>query len=236
MDAFKVPEIGRMESGGNAAFRTFWTSKNPGLEWRVPPSAEVLMERYGGDVGEEWRERLGCMAEGREFVGMPKKVAPQKKMAEQSPMRSASPASLGIGGGGGQGKKEANEAYFARMGNANAGRPDGVAPNQGGKYAGFGSEPTVPVKEEGTMPGVDDFQKDPVAALTKGFGWFTTSVGRGARSVNEGWVRPTAQKVGLPSSFCFSCFMGRRSDGKMVGWQDRGVDVVGLDEKLLMLT
>ncbi|KAI4175924.1 MAG: hypothetical protein LQ346_007982, partial [Caloplaca aetnensis] len=39
--------------------------------------------------------------------------------------------------------------------------------------------------------------KDPVAALTKGFGWFTTTVGKGARSVNEGWVKPNVQKVCL---------------------------------------
>ena len=45
------------------------------------------------------------------------------------------------------------------------------------------------------MPGVDDFQKDPVAALTKGFGWFTSTVGKQAKTVNDGWVKPTAQKV-----------------------------------------
>jgi ADP-ribosylation factor GTPase-activating protein 1 len=45
------------------------------------------------------------------------------------------------------------------------------------------------------MPGFDDLQKDPVAALTKGFGWFTTTVGKTAKTVNEGYIQPTAAKV-----------------------------------------
>lgn len=43
---------------------------------------------------------------------------------------------------------------------------------------------------------MDEFQKDPVAALTKGFGWFTTTVGKGAKTVNDGWIQPNVQKVG----------------------------------------
>lgn len=191
MDAFKGGEIARMELGGNEAWKEFWTMKDregggDGV-WRVPPSAEVFEERYGGDVGEEWKERLSCKVEGREFAGVP-----------QRPQRKAAPAESSLGGP--RTKKEANEAWFARLGNENATRLEGVAPNQGGKYAGFGSEPEPVARGEGrekTMPGVDEFQKDPVAALTKGFGWFTSTVGKGAKNVNEGWVKPTAQKVGL---------------------------------------
>lgn len=96
-----------------------------------------------------------------------------------------------------------NEDFFARKGGENAGRRADVPPSQGGKYAGFGSEPPAAVVGGGGgdgkegIPGVDEFQKDPVAALTKGFGWFTTTVGKGARSVNEGWVKPNVQKVSL---------------------------------------
>lgn len=195
-----------MELGGNEAWKDFYVSEsrrkgagdgNGDGEWKVPPNAEVLEERYGGEVGEEWKERLSCRVEGREFTGLPKraekKPAPSQSQSQsQSPARTASPAS------GPRGKKEANEAYFARMGNENASRPEGVAPSQGGKYAGFGSEPMGSTSANGgekTMPGVDEFQKDPVAALTKGFGWFTSTVGKGAKNVNEGWVKPTAQKV-----------------------------------------
>ena len=185
-----------MEIGGNEAWKNFWIikreEKGESSEWRVPPSQEVLEERYGGEIGEEYKERLSCRVEGRDFAGLPER--PKKEAdASQSPApgvrRNESPAA--------RTRKEANEAYFARMGNENASRPEGVAPSQGGKYAGFGSEP-APSYEEGekTMPGVDEFQKDPVAALTKGFGWFTSTVGKGAKNVNDGWVKPTAQKVG----------------------------------------
>lgn len=186
-----------MELGGNEAWKEFWTLKHreaggDGV-WKVPPSAEVLEERYGGDVGEEWKERLSCRVEGREFAGVPKRPQRKAQTRVEAPAESS--------GGGPRTKKEANEAWFARMGNENASRPEGVAPNQGGKYAGFGSEPAPSIAGgeggEKSMPGVDEFQKDPVAALTKGFGWFTSTVGKGAKNVNEGWVKPTAQKVGL---------------------------------------
>ena len=198
-----------MEQGGNAAWKEFWSAQTKASDegdgvWKVPASAAVLEERYGGEVGEEWKERLSCRVEGREFTGVPKtnRAAHGKKKEEgvggtgQSPARTASPAA--------RSRKEANEAYFARMGNENASRPEGVAPSQGGKYAGFGSAPPEPragAEGENAMPGVDEFQRDPVAALTKGFGWFTSTVGKGAKNVNEGWVKPTAQKVMPPFSF-----------------------------------
>jgi len=187
MDSFKTTEIRRMELGGNAAFRAFWEGKNPGAVWKVPPTTEVLVERYGGEVGEEWKERLACRVEGREFVGVPKREKVERRREEESPARSSTPSG-----------KEVNEAYFARMGNANKSRPEGLAPSQGGKYAGFRCAPARVEgsgEEEKGMPGVDDFQRDPVGALSQGLGWFTSSVGKGARQVNEGWVRPTAQKV-----------------------------------------
>lgn len=93
------------------------------------------------------------------------------------------------------GKKAQNEAYFARMGAENANRPDNVAPNQGGKYSGFGSDPFPAKENNGNVPGMDDFQKDPVAALTKGFGWLSAAVGKGAQQGYEGWVKPGVQKV-----------------------------------------
>lgn len=90
-------------------------------------------------------------------------------------------------------QKERNEEFFARMGGENATRSADLPPSQGGKYAG--SEPIVthgPGSSTSTtsgatgeagvvLPGVDEFQKDPVAVLTKGFGWFTTTVGKGAK-------------------------------------------------------
>jgi len=88
------------------------------------------------------------------------------------------------------------------MGAENAGRPADLLPSQGGKYAGVGSEPMPQGGSSsrggaggGALPGVDEFQKDPVAALTKGFGWLSSTVGKGAKTGYEGWVRPGVQKV-----------------------------------------
>jgi ADP-ribosylation factor GTPase-activating protein 1 len=96
------------------------------------------------------------------------------------------------------GKAKVDDKYFAGLGAANASRPEDLPPSQGGKYAGFGSQPVEAPRREVGLPGLDDLQKDPVAALSKGFGWFTTTVGKTAKNVNEGWVQPTAAKVFLP--------------------------------------
>ena len=195
-----------MELGGNEAWRAFWDSHPEGGGrgdkgvWNG-----VVAERYEGPVGEEYKERLACKVEGREFVPLPKKerkpAAPAPASGTSTPIggrgspapgRTASPAMGGT-------RKERNEAYFAKMGSENAGRPEDVPPSQGGKYGGFGSGfvaegPGKGIGGQG-IPGVDEFQKDPMAALTKGFGWFTTTVGKGAKTVNEGWIQPGMQKV-----------------------------------------
>ncbi|KAL8919024.1 MAG: hypothetical protein Q9208_006990 [Pyrenodesmia sp. 3 TL-2023] len=200
MDAFKVHEIARMERGGNDRWKRFWaekTNNNEGSGWRdlKGDSAAEFEERYGGEVGEEWKERLGCEVEGREFVGVPEEEKKKRKVVvgRETVLQA---------GEGRRSQKEMNEDFFARKGGENAGRRADLPPSQGGKYAGFGSEPPPPAavgagdrEEKEGIPGVDEFQKDPVAALTKGFGWFTTTVGKGARSVNEGWVKPNVQKL-----------------------------------------
>lgn len=208
MDAFKGGEIARMDLGGNRAWRMFWEEKQKessgagkeGRKWEDIP----LEEKYGGEIAEEWKERLACKVEGREFTGVVRK--PLSKRVEGTPavmsrgssttptMRTASPALSK--------QKERNEEFFARKGGENATRSADLPPSQGGKYAGFGSEPVLAPADSGTageagvvLPGVDEFQKDPVAALTKGFGWFTATVSKGAKTVNDGWIQPTAQKV-----------------------------------------
>lgn len=204
MDAFKGNEILRMEKGGNKRWQDFWASKSGGRKWEnVGQNLEAFGERYSGEVGEEWKERLGCEVEGREFKGVPVKAAPlSRDRVVQGPSRTASPA--GGSGIGAKGQKEMNEDFFARKGGENASRRTDLPPSQGGKYAGFGSDP-FPANDSANsstagqggkaMPGVDDFQRDPVAALTKGFGWFTSTVGKGAKTVNNDWIQPNMQKV-----------------------------------------
>lgn len=208
MDAFKVGEIARMDKGGNKAWRTFFeaheTTKATGLSWKDC----TIGDRYGGEAGEEWKQRLTAAVEGREYIAEEK---PTKALAKDGGLaegtrpggddstgnsRSGTPSSrTQAADSSSANRKASNEAYFARLGAQNSSRSAVLPPNQGGKYTGFGSDPVDASDRVPAMPGVQDFQKDPVAALTKGFGWFSTAVGKGAKSVNDGWIQPAAQKV-----------------------------------------
>ena len=165
----------------------------------------TIAERYSGEVGEEYKERLSAKVEGKEYTPQSKNTTatatpnislapgsrshtPLSTRSVDSPARSATPSAPG-------GKVKVDDKYFANLGAANASRSADVPPSQGGKYSGFGSAPPEPVRNEGKLLGLDDLQKDPVAALSKGFGWFTSTVGRTAKTVNEGYIQPTAQKV-----------------------------------------
>lgn len=171
------------------------------LTWSSWDDATIA-ERYSGEVGDEWKERLSAKVEKREYVpGAKPFVSP---LGNATPSSATSRSHTPIGsrtdsparGGPQGGKAKVDDRYFAGLGAANAGRSADLPPSQGGKYAGFGSAPFEPsTANESALPGVNDFQKDPVAALTKGFGWFASTVGKTAKTVNEGYIQPTAAKV-----------------------------------------
>lgn len=212
MDAFKAAEIERMRLGGNEGWRRFFEehadTKMRGLSW----DDATIAERYSGEVGEEWKERLSAKVEGREYVPGEKKEVPSLSSQSASPAPGASGASTAptrsgprantpLGGTrnespGPGGKIKVDVDYFAKLGERNAQRPDDLPPSQGGKYSGFGSSAPRPQRDaQAGLPGLDDLQKDPVAALTKGFGWFTSTVTKTAKTVNEGFIQPTAKQV-----------------------------------------
>jgi len=219
MDAFKSTEIKRMQSGGNKAWQDFFNANSRDAQFEDC----TIKERYDNEVGEEYKERLTAKVEDRDFdmgAFQKERAIIREKQAAKEKSRSGTPAGVNrnaIGSNaasrtqspapGTFGKycrcfrmdptqKAQNEAYFARMGNANASRPDGLAPSQGGKYAGFGSAPPEPTQQSSTgIPSADEFQKDPVGALTKGFGWFSSAVTKQAKLVNESYIQPTAKNV-----------------------------------------
>lgn len=203
MDAFKQAEIERMRLGGNASWREFFEghadTKMRGVGWEDA----TIAERYGGEVGEEWKERLSAKVEGREYV------PGEKRSVSASPAPSAAAAARNapLGGERGEaapagGKVKVDEGYFAKLGANNAGRSADLPPSQGGKYAGFGSTPAPQMGRgsgagDAALPGLDDLQKDPLGALTKGFGWFTSTVTKTATTVNSNYIQPTAKQVSL---------------------------------------
>ncbi|KAK4546586.1 hypothetical protein LTR36_001803 [Oleoguttula mirabilis] len=208
MDALKTGEVRRMEMGGNRLWKDFFNShesiKMSGRQFE----GCTIGERYDSEAGEEWKERLTAKVEGVEYVPAAKAARPvAKKTAESEstptgsgrntplsrvaspPQRASSPS-----------QKGRNEAYFARMGNANASRSDDLPPAQGGKYAGFGSagpgpEPSTSRGGSSSVPSADDFQRDPVAALTKGFGWLSSTVTKQAANVNKSFIQPGVKSI-----------------------------------------
>ncbi|KAH6635161.1 hypothetical protein B0J18DRAFT_487287 [Chaetomium sp. MPI-SDFR-AT-0129] len=213
MDAFKAAEIERMRLGGNANWRQFFEAhedtKMRGVGW----DDATIAERYGGEVGEEWKERLSAKVEGREYVpgekaGATASPAPSGSGPSSAPTRSGNAAAAPLGGSrsdspaagaaatGGGGKIKVDVDYFAKLGERNAQRSADLPPSQGGKYSGFGSSAPRPQRDNNqALPGFDDLQKDPVAALSKGFGWFTSTVTKTAKTVNEGFIQPTAKQL-----------------------------------------
>ncbi|KAH6677581.1 putative ADP-ribosylation factor GTPase-activating protein GCS1 [Halenospora varia] len=206
MDAFKQAEIERMRLAGNKPWRDFFddheSNSMAGITW----DDATIAERYSGEVGEEWKERLSAKVEGKDYVPSEKPKPSSNSMSfnttsssnsrSQTPLgsvtnsRTDSPSRTAQGG-----KAKVDDKYFAGLGAANANRSADLPPSQGGKYAGFGSAPIEKPQAEAKLPGFEDLQKDPVAALTKGFGWFTTTVGKTAKTVNEGYIQPTAAKI-----------------------------------------
>ena len=205
MDAFKLAEVERMKLGGNQPWKDFFNQHASNTLVGRDFESCTISERYDSEAGEEWKERLTARVEEREYVpGAAKKTAPTRaatgvtplasgrntplSRVQSSPQRSASPS-----------QKARNEAYFASKGEQNASRPDHIPPSQGGKYAGFGSSPTPASASDSSpaaaLPTGDDFQKDPVAALTKGFGWLSTSLTKQAATVNKAIIQPGLQSL-----------------------------------------
>lgn len=198
-----------MQNGGNKAWQDFY-NQNSGTTFEE----STIKERYDSEVGEEWKERLTAKVDGTDFdlaAFKKERAAILQKQASRSgtPVGGARKPMSGIGSGPGSrsespsggkpalapGQKVKNEAYFAKMGQANASRPDDLPPNQGGKFSGFGSAPPEPQRPQGGIPSADEFQQDPMGALTKGFGWFSSVVGKQAKVVNESYIQPTAKNV-----------------------------------------
>jgi ADP-ribosylation factor GTPase-activating protein 1 len=157
----------------------------------------TIAERYDSEAGEEWKERLTAKVEGVEYVpgARPKKTTPSPQPRQQAPTSGRNtPTSMsnkvtpqrGIS----PSQKSRNEAYFASKGAENESRPEGLAPSQGGKYAGFGSSPAPTSNSSSTPAGIADFQADPVAALTKSFSWFSSTVTKQAAAVNQAYIQP----------------------------------------------
>ena len=195
MDAFKQNEILRMQLGGNKAWQDFYNARSAEAGSKNFDESSVA-ERYEGDIGDEWKERLSAKVEQREFDrdswSKERAIYNAKAAAKADPNSGVSSDQQSHGNNEDMPatQKERNEAYFARLGAANASRPDNIPPSQGGRYTGFGSSPAS------SSNSTSHSNPDPLAAtLTRGFGWFTSSVSRTAKTVNDSYIQPTAKNI-----------------------------------------
>lgn len=185
-----------MANGGNKPWKDFFDHHQSNTLSARTFDECTIQERYDSEAGEEWKERLTAKVEGRDYVPGEKKPPPPKPTVQSAASSRSSTPVARSGTPLGPSRKAQNEAYFAKMGSANANRPDDLAPSQGGKYAGFGSDPNPDRSQSSSaIPSTDEFQKDPVAALTKGFGWLSSTVTKQAQTGYTGWLKPNLDKV-----------------------------------------
>ncbi|RPB07241.1 ArfGap-domain-containing protein [Morchella conica CCBAS932] len=185
MDSFKPDEILRMQSGGNAKCKEFFEASDG---FRGDMS---IAELYGSVFGEDYKEKLSADVTNTPWTRPVRPAGTTTTTTTPTPLSTAAALSSPP-----PPTKDRNESFFARLGSANATRPSTLPPSQGGKYSGFGSSPSpTPTATTAEAPTLDEFSRDPVGALTKGFGFFTTQVARSAKTVNEAVIQPTAAKI-----------------------------------------
>lgn len=131
--------------------------------------------------------------------------------ARSSLPRSSSPASFGSRSGTPNpaassfpDQKTANEAFFASLGDSNATRPADLPPSQGGRYQGFGNTPSPSQNptyglSSAAAPSLNDFQENPMGALSKGWSLFSSAVVGATRVVNDSIIQPGVEKVMDPN-------------------------------------
>lgn len=205
MDQFKPEEVSRMQAGGNERCAEYLESNGVGL--KLDPKI-----KYDNIVAEDYKEKLTCAVEGKEFsprdyaelvLSKPKSVQASKQPSVQW---TSDNARQGTPLGSRKGtpslpnnQKAQNEAYFAELGNKNDTRPDHLPPSQGGKFQGFGNtpQPQQGQGQGGSLAGftMDSFQKDPLGTFTKGWSLFSSSVSKSIEEVNESVVKPGFQQL-----------------------------------------
>lgn len=177
MDQFKPEEVLRMEKGGNSNCKQYF--EEHGVDMSGP--AKLKFDNF---VAEDYKEMLSCIVEGREFVAADRSgqaLPTAKPLLSSSSHSSITP------------DKALNEAFFSRLGATNQSRPENMPPSQGGRYSGFGNDPSSPKSARGTGAGlsINAFQSDPMGTLSKGWSLFSSTVVNSVSDVTESVIKPS---------------------------------------------
>lgn len=204
MDLFKPEEVLRMEKGGNDNLKSYFEANH--VDLLLPPKL-----KYDNYVAEDYKEKLTCLVEGRDFVAkdhggetLPTSESAAVPASASVPARSVSP-SIATNSEPIQSRRQPlkvssdqrqkNEAYFAELGTKNNSRPDDVPPSQGGKFSGFGNTPAPAGKGSFASFSLDNLQADPLGTLTKGWGLFSSTVAKSVSEVNESVIKPGLTQI-----------------------------------------
>lgn len=176
MDQFKPEEVLRMEKGGNANCKQYF--EDNGVDMTAP--AKIKFDNF---VAEDYKEKLSCIIEGRTFVA-PDRTGQTLPTASDS--LSSSHSSIAP-------DKGLNEAYFNRLGSANQSRSANVPPSQGGRYSGFGNDPSPAPEASRSTAGlsINALQSDPLGTLSKGWSLFSSTVAHSVSEVHESVIKPS---------------------------------------------
>ncbi|KAK8849755.1 hypothetical protein IAR55_005090 [Kwoniella newhampshirensis] len=226
MDKWSDDQLKKMKLGGNEAFKTFMEGYGPEGGYA---KGMGMNDKYNSWAATQYREKLAAACADPPQPWSPSAPPPASQAPSRPSSAQAQTRKSRAGGGSGIGSTlnpssrtgspsvpqggpgSGHEAFFERMGNANASRPDHLPPSQGGKYQGFGSGPlpsqstdyssgsfggssssTHPsyALSSHAAPTLDEFQRNPLGALSKGWGLFSSAVAVAGREINESVVKP----------------------------------------------
>ncbi|KIO30924.1 hypothetical protein M407DRAFT_144013 [Tulasnella calospora MUT 4182] len=216
MDTWKEDQLRKMRLGGNLPFKAFMKAYPPegGYIHGMPPS-----ELYHTWAASQYREKLTAEVDDVAWSPSSPPPAASAEASGQRKSRASKPISSSQSSStrrqptdddpvpGDDDEKAAKEAYFASLGQANATRPAGLPPSQGGKYEGFGSTPTPESTSQhpsyglssANAPTLEELQRDPLKALSKGWGLFAAMAAGAGKAVNENLIQPGMEKAMDPT-------------------------------------
>ncbi|XP_044014232.1 ADP-ribosylation factor GTPase-activating protein 1 isoform X2 [Aphidius gifuensis] len=184
MDKWKDVELEKMKVGGNRNARVFFESQ-PDWHDDMPVS-----KKYNTKAAALYRDKIATLSRGDTWTPGHSSAKEFPASYSDSYTNDTNSSSYQQDGSyqnyNSPALKSQTESFFSRVQNENATRPDGVPPNQGGKYSGFGYQMDAPPKSSS-----QEFFDTAVSSLASGWSVFSSSATKIASKATE-----NAYKIG----------------------------------------